>query len=214
MTIQEEIAADIDWRNAELAELKVILHKAHLTQVQQETFIRYIVPAVYAIWEGFVKKSISLYSKEINNSNIPLVSLHENLLTHAITMNDKLALDRARTIFKTQKEFSLYISEFLNREFPLDGKIPTKSNINSEVLTAILERFNLGAIEKKQKGKLDKLLKYRNTIAHGDNSIPVKEKDIDEFVTLVQELMVILFDKIDYAITNQTYKKTTDLLCN
>ena len=208
MTIQEELAADIDWRNAELAELRVILHKAHLTQVQRETYIRYIVPAIYAIWEGFVKKSISLYSKEINKSNASLLLLHENLLTHAITMDDKLALDRARTNFKTQKEFSLYISEFLNKEFPIDGKIPTKSNINSEVLTDILERFNLGVIEKKNKSKLDKLLKFRNTIAHGDNSIPVKEENIDEFIRLIQDLMVVVFDKIDDAVINKTYKKS------
>ena len=208
MTIQEELAADIDWRNAELAELRVILHKAHLTPVQRETYIRYIVPAIYAIWEGFVKKSIGLYSKEIYNSNVSLVSLHENLLTHAITMDEKLALDRARTNFKTQKEFSLYISDFLNKEFPIDGKIPTKSNINSEVLSDILERFNLGVIEKKLKSKLDKLLKFRNTIAHGDNSIPVKEENIDEFISLVQDLMVVIFDKIDYAVINKTYKKS------
>ena len=208
MTIQEELAADIDWRNAELAELRVILHKAHLTPVQRETYIRYIVPAIYAIWEGFVKKSIGLYSKEIYNSNVSLVSLHDNLLTHAITMDDKLALDRARTNFKTQKEFSLYISDFLNKEFPTDGKIPTKSNINSEVLSDILERFNLGVIEKKLKSKLDKLLKFRNTIAHGDNSIPVKEENIDEFISLVQDLMVVIFDKIDYAVINKTYKKS------
>ena len=55
MTIQEEIAADIDWRNGELAELRVILHKAKLTETQRKTYIRYIVPAIYALWEGFVK---------------------------------------------------------------------------------------------------------------------------------------------------------------
>lgn len=154
-----------------------------------------------------MKKSIGLYAKAINNSSTPIVLLHENLLTHAITADSKLALDRARTNFRTQKEFSLYISEFLKKEFPLDGKIPTKSNINSEVLLDILERFNLGSIEKKQKIKLDKLLKFRNTIAHGDNSIPVKEEHIDEFVVLVQDLMVVMFNKIDDAIVSERYKR-------
>ncbi len=96
----------------------------------------------------------------------------------------------------------------MNKEFPIDGKIPTKSNINSEVLTDILERFNLGVIEKKNKSKLDKLLKFRNTIAHGDNSIPVKEENIDEFIRLIQDLMVVVFDKIDDAVINKTYKKS------
>lgn len=207
MTILEEIASDIDWRNAEMAELRVILHKANLTPTQRNTYIRYIIPAIYALWEGFVKNSIGLYAKEINSSKKPIVALHENLLTHAITADAKLALDRARINFKTQKEFSLYISDYLNKEFPIDGKIPTKSNINSDVLIDILERFNLGTITQKQGKKLDKLLRFRNTIAHGDNSIPVKEENIDEFILLVQELMVDIFDKIDVAIKNQTYLK-------
>lgn len=208
MTIQEEINFDIEWRTAELAELRVILHKAHLTPQQRDSYMRYIIPAIYAIWEGFVKKCISLYSKEINNTSLSILSLHENLLTHAITANDKLALDRARTNFKTQKEFSLYISNFLKEKFPIGGKIPTKSNINSEVLSDILQRFNLGVVDEKQNRKLDKLLRFRNTIAHGDNSIPVKEEHINEFMAMVQDLMLIMFNKIDEAISNKTYLKT------
>lgn len=207
MTIQEEINFDIDWRTAELAELRVILHKAQLTPTQRDTYMRFIIPAIYAIWEGFVKNCIRLYSKEINNTNLPIFSLHENLLTYAITANDKLALDRSRTNFKTQKEFSLFITEFLNNSFPIDGKIPTKSNINSEVLSDILQRFNLGVVDAKQNRKLDKLLWFRNTIAHGDNSIPVKEEHINEFIAVVQDLMVLIFNKIDEAITKRSYLK-------
>lgn len=205
MTIQEEISADIDWRNGELAELRVILHKAKLTPSQRTTYIRYIVPAIYALWEGFIKNSLELYCKEINSSGVFITSLHENLLTHAIISNDKLALDRARTQFETQREFSLYICKHLCKPFPAVCKLPTKSNVNSDVLLDLLSRFNLGTIDVKLGKKLDKLLTFRNTIAHGDNSIPVKEDNIDEFTQLIQNLMVIVFDKIDYAVTNKTY---------
>jgi len=77
MTIQEEISADIDWRNGELAELRVILHKAKLTPTQRTTYIRYIVPAIYALWEGFIKNSLELYCKEINSTGVPITSLQE-----------------------------------------------------------------------------------------------------------------------------------------
>ena len=207
MTIQEAIAADIDWRNGELAELRVILHKAHLTTNQKQTYIRYIVPAIYALWEGFVKNSFELYGKEINSSGLPLASLHENLLTHAINNHDKLALDRERTNFKTQKEFSLLIREFLNRPFPLQNKLPTKSNVNSEVLSDLFCKYNIGELEQKTGKRLDKLLWFRNTIAHGDNSIPVKEEHIDEFAKLFQDLMLDLFNRIDFAVKNRTYLK-------
>lgn len=205
MTIQEEIYADIDWRNGELAELRVILHKARLTQTQRTTYIRYIVPAIYALWEGFIKNCLELYSKEINKAGVPITSLHENLLTHAIISDDKLSLDRIRTQFETQKEFSLYICEHIGKAFPAFNKLPTKSNVNSEVLEDLLFRFNLGTIDKKTGKKLDKLLTFRNKVAHGDNSIPVKEENIDEFTQLLQELMENIFEKIDYAVTNKTY---------
>lgn len=207
MTIQEEIAVDIDWRNAELAELRVILHKVQLTPIQKNTYVRYIVPAIYALWEGFIKNCLELYAKEINLSNTAIIDLHENLLTHAIVGNDKLSLDRARTNFKTQKEFSLFISSYLNQKFPLQSKLPTKSNVNSEVLADLYEKFNLGTLDNKLGKRLDKLLRFRNTIAHGDNSIPVREDNIDDFTQLLQELMIEVFDKIDYAVRNRTYLK-------
>lgn len=207
MTVQEEVAADIDWRNAELAELRVILHKVQLTPTQHKTYVRYIVPAIYALWEGFIKNSLELYAKVINQTNTPIVDLHENLLTHAIVGNDKLSLDKSRTNFKTQKEFSLLIGSYLNQSFPLQSKLPTKSNVNSEVLSDLFEKFNLGTLDNKLGKRLDKLLRFRNTIAHGDNSIPVKEENIDEFSQLLQELMIEVFDRIDNAVRNKTYLK-------
>ena len=208
MTIQEEISADIDWRNGELAELRVILHKAKLTPTQRLTYIRYIVPAIYALWEGYIKNSLELYCKVIHKSGVPITSLHENLLTLAIISNDKLALDKARTQFETQRDFSLYVCEHLGKPFPVVSKLPTKSNVNSEVLGDLLKRFNLGNIDPRLGKSLDKLLIFRNTIAHGDNSIPVIEENIDEFTQLIQKLMVIVFDKIDYAVTHKTYLLT------
>ena len=207
MTIQEEIAAEIDWRDGEMAELRVILHKAKLTSGQRETYIRYIVPAIYALWEGFVKKSIELYSNEINKSGVPLTNLHENILAHAIPTDDVLALDRERIQFNIQKKFSLYICEYIGNPFPLGLKIPTKSNVNYDVLSDILNRFNLGVVDNRKKGKLDKLLAFRNKIAHGDNSVHVIEEDINEFTRLIQDLMLDIFNKIDYAITNKTFLK-------
>ena len=88
------------------------------------------------------------------------------------------------------------------------SKLPTKSNVNSEVLGDLLKRFNLGNIDPRLGKSLDKLLIFRNTIAHGDNSIPVIEENIDEFTQLIQKLMVIVFDKIDYAVTHKTYLLT------
>lgn len=205
MTIQEEIVADINWRNSELSELRVIIHKARLTTTQRETYIRYIVPAIYALWEGFVKNSLQLYAKAINKSNVPITKLHTNLLTHAITSNDKLKLDNPRKQFDTQKEFTLFLFEYIDQQFPINNTLPTKSNINSEIILDLLDRFNLGNISTQKQRQLDKLLKFRNTIAHGDNSIPVKEEHIDEFSQLIQDLMIDIFDKIDYAITNKTY---------
>lgn len=205
MSILEEIAADIDWRNAELAELRVILHKAHLTQSQRNVYIRYIVPAIYSLWEGYIKNSLQLYAKGIHSTQQPITSLHDNLLAHAVTSEDKLALDRARIKFDTQRQFAIHIKEHLKNPFPINGKIPSKSNVNSEVLQDLFERFNLGPIDGKIGKRLDKLLRFRNTIAHGDNSIPVKEENINEFTSLLHDLMSLVFERINDAVYNRTY---------
>jgi hypothetical protein len=54
-TFIDEIVADIDWRISELATIKSIPIKYSFRLDHKDIHIKYSIPAIYAIWEGFVK---------------------------------------------------------------------------------------------------------------------------------------------------------------
>ena len=67
----DEINSDIQWRMSELASLKTIPLRYNLLSHHKEMLIKYTIPSIYALWEGFVKNSFELYVREINKLNIP-----------------------------------------------------------------------------------------------------------------------------------------------
>ncbi|MBK6345590.1 MAG: hypothetical protein IPF68_06575 [Bacteroidales bacterium] len=67
-TFIDEILADIDWRVSELATLKSIPIRYSFRPEHKELQIKYTIPAIYAIWEGFVKSCFVIYSNHLEFS--------------------------------------------------------------------------------------------------------------------------------------------------
>jgi hypothetical protein len=68
-----------------------------------------------------------------------------------------------------------------------------------------LERFNINNIHPDNKAPLDKLLFFRNSIAHGENAITVERTDIDRFSLLIQNLMYEVLLLVEDCILNKRY---------
>jgi hypothetical protein len=66
----QEILADINWRVSELATIKSLPIKYSFRPDHKELQIKYSIPAIYAIWEGFVKNTFTIYSTHLNSLNI------------------------------------------------------------------------------------------------------------------------------------------------
>lgn len=204
----DDIKSDIDWRMSELASLKTIPVRYHLLNHHSELLIKYAVPSIYALWEGFVKKSFELYAGHINSLKLNSSDIHINLFTHSFSTEDKLALENPRMSFAKKKEFMAFFQNKFKGKFTIPQKIPTKSNVDYKVINEILERFNLPALpEQLYKKGLNRLLCFRNSIAHGDTSILVKSEDLAEFSKLINDLMVEIFERIEKGKINETFKK-------
>lgn len=63
----DEINSDIQWRMSELASLKSIPLRYNLLPHHKEMLIKYTIPSIYALWEGFVKNSFELYIMRISS---------------------------------------------------------------------------------------------------------------------------------------------------
>lgn len=201
----DEILDDIDWRVAELATIKSIPFKYSFNENHKKVHIKYAVPAVYAIWEGFVKSSFICYLNHLSKLNIKRTDISLNLLTHYIDTFCKL--HNPRQNFDTKKRVVQELDILFVDTINLVPEVPTESNVNFKVLSNLLNRFCIDLVDSKYEKGLDRLLFFRNKIAHGENALKVEIKDINDFIKLVEDLMLDIVINIQNCESKKTYMK-------
>ena len=161
------------------------------------------VLGIYAAWEGFVKKSAATYLQEINKECVPFSILHDYYISF---QTDNVAN------FKTPKtdtakiaKLSRDLFEMYKRPVIFNTTINTGSNANLKVANSILKKLCLNTLSHEYEASLNKLLLFRNSIAHGEDGIPVKQSDIDGFTLLVQDLATDFAISICEGFHNKVY---------
>lgn len=204
-TLIQEILRDIDWRTSELASLKTIPLRYRLSTEHKQLLIKYSVPPIYSIWEGYVKSTFTLYSSYLNSLSIKRNEISLDLLTHQVDL--LCQLNNPRVNFDKKKKLVATIDKYLADTLQITPGVPTESNVNFIVINKILERFCIRPLDKTYEKKLDKLIMFRNMLAHGENSLKIETKNIEEFTKLVQDLMIEIVINLEYCINNKTYLK-------
>lgn len=204
-TFVDEIVADIDWRVSELATIKSIPIRYSFNTDHKDIYIKYSIPAIYAIWEGFVKNCFVIYSNHLNSLSIKRNEIAIQLLTHQL--DSELDFNNPRNNFDSKQRLVNTIDALLTDVIAIKPSVPTESNVNFKVLNKILERFCIKKVEEKYENGLNKLLRFRNTIAHGENSLVVDMTHIVEFTSLIENLMLDVTINIDDCERTATYKK-------
>jgi len=205
VTFVDEILADIDWRISELATIKSLPIKYSFRPDHKEVHIKYSIPAIYAIWEGFVKNCFTIYSNHLNTLGIKRTEISTALLTHQI--DSECDFNNPRVNCKTKQKLVEQIDNLLTETIVIKPSVPTESNVNLKVLNKILERFCISKINDSYDRGLNKLLLFRNKIAHGENSITVNMTHVTEFVSLIENLMLDITINIESCERTKTYKK-------
>ena len=205
MTAIENITADMDWRMGELGSLKTIPHRYHMEEQHIAMLKRYIVPAIYGLWEGFVKNTILVYIEEINKAEVPVNSICLNTLIYMTDIDDNLKLSTERKHKEKKERFIKNFQNLLATPVNMKLKVITESNVNLEVANHLLESFNIETLPDVYDGKLNKLLNFRNAIAHGESAISVGEKEINEFSQLVVELMSEITERVEKGLLSKSY---------
>ncbi len=205
MTAIENITADMDWRMGELGSLKTIPHRYHMEEQHIAMLKRYIVPAIYGLWEGFVKNTILVYIEEINKAEVPVNSICLNTLIYMTDIDDNLKLSTERKHKEKKERFIKNFQNLLATPVNMKLKVITESNVNLEVANHLLESFNIETLPDVYDGKLNKLLNFRNAIAHGESAISVGEKEINEFSQLIVELMSEIAERVEKGLLSKSY---------
>lgn len=197
------LSAEYDSLQTKMYMCKTIHFRYSMTDAHKSFLLRQSVLGVYAAWEGFVKKSISIYLQEINKCNLSYADLNESYLSYQTdnVVKFKSPKTEQSTIDKLSKSlYQMYLgSVFFNTS------VNTESNANLKVANNILNKLQLKKIDIIYEHGLNKLLRFRNSIAHGDEGIPVAQTDLDEFTILVQDLASALITSIVDGFDRKVY---------
>lgn len=195
------------WRKKELADLKSLVDLAPSNTRRRSVLLRSAITILYAHWEGFVKSSASAYLEFVSLKKLNYNQLSSNFI--ALAFKDKLKL-----IEETQKP-TLYIecldfirSELDNRsQIPYKDVIKTNSNLSSSILKEIiiLLGFDYSFYESKAELIDTRLLKNRNTVAHGE----YLELELEDYIELhhqIIDMMNYFRNQIENSACQEKYK--------
>lgn len=196
-----EIQEDNNWRDGELAKFKVNPHK-----VDQQLWDRMCIPMIYAHWEGYIVSSLRVLIGHLNKLELSLRDVDTKLIVVGLgknynSLSGKQSFDQK--VDFTDKFIALFESAI---KFKKD--IDTKSNLNSKVLKELCNMFGF-SFEKFENvcSDIDRIVTFRNKIAHGENSILPDADNIEKYISSVNNATDIFLQEIDNFLSNKTYLK-------
>ncbi|NER20270.1 MAG: hypothetical protein F6J96_05975 [Symploca sp. SIO1C2] len=203
--LNDKLSSDLLWRKKELTEVKSLVESKNISEQRHRALIRSGVCILYSHWEGFVKFAANSYLEYVRLQRLTYRELSTNFLALAMKERLKEAKDTNKpSLYIPVCDF--FLSELDQRcSLPKDI-VSTASNLSSEILKEITALLGIDFSEYSRKSVLidTKLLKTRNTIAHGNYLI----FDTEEYIELHREVinMLDLFrNQIENAAIKQEY---------
>jgi len=186
-----ELEAEREWRVKELKNIK-LLYREIDSELRKEDFsvsyLRMIIPMIYAHWEGFVVQSYKIVFEYINRLELPTSEVTPKILTYA--NNHSYNYLKGKHSFSQKCEFTKKFLDILDKKIKIQGKVDTNSNLKYEVLERLLDLFDIDANKfKGYKAKLNELVNLRNSIAHGENGYILSFENIERNISFITELM-------------------------
>lgn len=193
--LEQLLLVEYDALQEKMYMCKTIYVRYNMNSKHSKFLRQQAVLSIYAAWEGFVKNSISLYLQAINKERVKCRDLHENYISYQA--DQIIAFHQAKTKFPTIKKITRELYEVFQKEARFNTQVNTKSNANLGITNSILEKLALPKLPKKFERKLNKLLLFRNSVAHGsDDGIVVSQDDVNDFSILVQELSSEIIERL------------------
>jgi hypothetical protein len=199
------MAADFAWRKKELARLKAMVTANEKTP-NLNLHIRVAVTLLYAHWEGFIKQISSVYLEFVSEMNLK----NNELPAHFLAISVRRLVDAAMANSKVQT--CLDIVDFFRSQGDARSKITsavnTQANLKSSVFRDIVLILGLDYSRFATKEKLidEKLLKNRNSIAHGQFLLV----GFDEYIELHDEMLGMMqdfYNQVDNQAFTGAYRK-------
>lgn len=201
--LQPLLCCELDSLQNKMYKCKTVHLRYSMLPEHKHFLLRQSILGIYSEWEGFIKKAIALYLQEINKEQLSFSNLHDYYISY---QTDNVAKFKSpKTNYGTIAKLSRSLFEMYQQPVVFNTIVNTESNANLKVTNSILDKLCLKSLNPIYESKLNKLLKFRNSIAHGDEGIPVNQSDIDGFTLLVQDLATDLVLSISEGFEGKVY---------
>ena len=192
------------WRKKELTVLRKLVQSASVDR--RNVLIRSFVAILYAHWEGFLKNAGLSYLEFLSNRRLNYLELSPNFVALALRsrIQDASARNNLANLIEIVDLFQNGLDQ--RARIPKDA-IDAESNLSSQVLLDIVTMLGLDYSPYETKAVLidERLLKNRNSIAHGDY-LTVEADDVISLSREILEIMESFRTQIENAVALRSYR--------
>lgn len=208
--LQSLLVAERDWRITELEFCKKIpfLYTYPSFRFHYPLFWKFCIPMIYSHWEGFCVASMKLLVDYLNERSLS----YQDAANHILLLDNKKRFSYLQGNCSTDQQ-SRFLNEFLESQktgIHIDRSVVSaNSNLNFRQLSKMLSYFEIpvSPVLDHQKSTIEKLVWYRNSIAHGENCITVTQKDVEDFISCIIECVDEMLSLFSMYISNLNYCK-------
>jgi len=204
MTAIDAISQDLDWREKEIASMRVLLSSPSITRSQKSALFRAAWAMLYAHYEGFIKNTLTIFFDEVERStnrcellpfNTKVFALQETLKSMKNLAYDNMLVE---------------IEKFQNMHYTNPPKFPnvdTKSNLWPNILINLLKIADLDiTVVEKNEAKLKTLVSRRNSIAHGEKNFINELSYFHGFEESVYDVLYDIALQVDSRLSQPPYQ--------
>lgn len=203
MSVLDDITRDLDWRESEIASMRILLSSPSITQTQRTALLRASWALLYAHFEGFCKNALVIYYDFISRSGVCVRDLPET--SKVFALEEKLKELRKLPSDQLLVEISNFEASTMSisPDFPT---VDTQSNLWPNVLKDLLEIADLSVIKvQEHELKLKTLVSRRNKIAHGEHNMISEVSYYKEFESAVYDVIYDLAYQIEARLSQAPF---------
>lgn len=204
--LTRQITEDRTWRIREISDLKSAVLRADIAL--RTVLLRSIITVSYAHWEGSVRFAARRYLEHVALRRLKLKELDRQFLRNYF-MPRLASLSRSNTSLSDRCALVDQIINANDERFSRvhEELVNTQSNLNSHVVSDICLICGIpeDTFEKKTTFIDSILLKRRNSIAHGEDTL-VSIEDLNEVCDETIALMRTFGDAIENHVITKAYR--------
>lgn len=202
------LSEELAWRKKELTDLKFLIDDHNQSKSKRSVLLRSGVALLYAHWEGFVKAAATAYLEFIAGQRLK----NRDLALHILAVSARPTLNNATGANNITAH--LQVAQFFIEHSENECKIPYKdairtSNLNYELFQDIglMLGLDLSLAETSRHLIDERLLKNRNSIAHGEY-LPIDQQAYDDLHQEVIKILDLLRNEITNCAIGRKYLRT------